>query len=88
MKSCEYMEKRYPEEDRRTKILKLEDITFKKKGKVMQHSASLKHLSLVELVIIITFQFQKNDWRNHSVYMWKTSDSLLFPVKSAARIVW
>ena len=85
MRSCEYMETRYPEEDKRTKILRLENIVFKKKGKV-KHSTSLKHISSAELVII-TFQFQKNDWRNHSVHMWSTSDGLLCPVKAAARII-
>ena len=80
------METRYPEEDKRTKIVQLENITFKKKGKVLKHSVPFKQLTSADLVII-TFQFQKNDWRNHSVHMWRTSDHLLCPVKSAARIV-
>ena len=38
-------------------------------------------------IIIITFEFQKNDWRYHSVHLWRTDDPLLCPVKAGAKIV-
>ena len=38
-------------------------------------------------IIIITFEFQKNDWRNHTVHMFCTNDPLLCPVKAGAAIV-
>ena len=40
-----------------------------------------------EHVVIIIFEFQKNDWRNHTVHMWSTDDKVLCPVKAAAMIV-
>ena len=38
-------------------------------------------------IIIILFEFQKNDWRNHSVHMFRTDDPLLCPVIAGAIIV-
>ena len=35
-------------------------------------------------LIIILFEFQKNDWRNHSVHMFRTDDPLLCPVIAGA----
>ena len=35
-------------------------------------------------LIIILFEFQKNDWRNHSVHMFRTDDPLLCPVVAGA----
>ena len=87
MRSCEYLKTRYPEESRRTKILRVSNFVFKKAdGRVIHHSASLETLISADLVII-TFKFQKNDWRNHSVHMFRTDDLLLCPVRASAKIV-
>jgi hypothetical protein len=37
-------------------------------------------------IIILTFEFQKNDWRNHTVHMYRTDDNLLCPVKAGAKV--
>ena len=86
MRSCEYLETRYPEESRRTKILRCKNLTFKKDGRVLQQSSPLEILQSADLIIIL-FEFQKNDWRNHSVHMFRTDDPLLCPVTAGAIIV-
>ena len=86
MRSCEFLSTRYPEESRRTKILRLKNITFKKDNHFLSHTCSLRDLETAD-IIIITFEFQKNDWRNHTVHMFKTDDHLLCPVKAGARVV-
>ena len=83
MRSCEYLETRYAEESKRTKILRCKNITFKKDGKVLNHALSFEILASADMVIIL-FEFQKNDWRNHSVHMFCTGDSFLCPVVAAA----
>ena len=60
MRSCEYLKTRYPEESRRTRILRIKNIKFKKGGKILPRSSSEEVLKSAEL-IIITFEFQKND---------------------------
>ena len=84
MRSCEYLETNIAEEDRRTKIITLKNIVFKTKGKVIKHSS--KNLEKAELVMI-TFPFQKNDWRSRSVHMFRTNDKILCPVKAWAKTV-
>ena len=86
MRSCEYLETRYPEESRRTKILRLKSFKFKKNGKIISHSEPLEVLLSAEL-IILTFEFQKNDWRNHTVHMFASGDPELCPVGAGARVV-
>lgn len=86
MRSCEYLTTSYPEESKRTKILRLKNITFKTQGRILPHSSHLALLAAADLVIV-TFEFQKNNLRDHSVHMFRTSDSLLCPVKAAAHIV-
>ena len=83
MRSCEYLETRYAEESKRTKILRCRNITFKKNGRILDHSLPFEVLASAEIVIIL-FEFQKNDWRNHSVHMFRTDDGLLCPVVAAA----
>ena len=83
MRSCEYLETRYAEESKRTKILRCKNITFKKDGKVLNHALSREILASADMVIIL-FEFQKNDWRNHSVHMFCTGDSFLCPVVATA----
>ena len=87
MRSCKYLDTRYPEESKRTKILRLKNVVFKNKnGHILKHTSSLSRLQAAD-IIILTFEFQKNDWRNHSVHLWRTDDPLLCPVKAGARIV-
>jgi len=86
MRSCEYLVTKYPEESKRTKILRLTNIVFKKDNRILPHSAPLALLESADLVIV-TFEFQKNDLRNYSVHMFGTSDAILCPVKATARTV-
>ena len=83
MRSCEYMETRYPEESKRTKILRCKNFTFKKDGCRLNHSLPFETLASADLVIIL-FEFQKNDWINHSVHMFCNGDAFLCPVRAAA----
>ena len=83
MRSCEYLETRYPEESRRTKILRCKNLTFKKNNRILHHSSTLEILMSADLIIVL-FEFQKNDWRNHSVHMFRTDDPLLCPVIAGA----
>ena len=83
LRSCEYMETRYPEESKRTKILRCKNFTFKKNGCRLNHSLPFETLASADLVIIL-FEFQKNDWRNHSVHMFCNGDPFLCPVRAAA----
>ena len=85
MRSCEYLQTSHQEKSKRTKIIRLYNITFKKKGRTIHHSSNISCLFTAELVII-TIEFQKNDWRNHSVHMWRSNDKLLCPVRAAANI--
>ena len=86
MRSCEYLVTKYPEESKRTKILRLRNIVFKKNGRYIPHSVPLEVLLTADLVII-TFEFQKNEQRDYKVHMFRTTDALLCPVKAAARTV-
>ena len=43
---------------------------------------------IILLVVVITFEFQKNDWRDHSVHMlFNTDNALLSLVRAGARII-
>ena len=53
---------------------------------ILPHSTPTAILASAD-IIIITFEFQKNDWRNHTVHMFCTNDPLLCPVKAGAVIV-
>jgi hypothetical protein len=84
MRSCEYLNTNISEVDRRTRILRMRNITFKKDGKQLQHDdAKLDQADIV----IIRFEFQKNDKRDIQVHMFTTSDSTLNPVIAWARTV-
>ena len=84
MRSCEYLDTKISEIDRRTRILRLRNITFKKNGKTIAHNNIM--LDQADIVII-TFEFQKNDKRNIQIHMFRTSDSSLNPVTAWARTV-
>jgi hypothetical protein len=87
MRSCEYLVTKYPEESKRTKILRLKNIVFKKKGRIIPHSATLVQILLTADLVIITFEFQKNHQRNYTVHMFRTTDAFLCPVKATSRTV-
>ena len=57
MRSCEYLATA-AEESKRTKVLRLRNISFKKGNKQLKHGS--KVLNLADLVQI-RFEFQKND---------------------------
>jgi hypothetical protein len=84
MRSCEYLNTNTNEEKKRTKLLRLQNIKFKKEGKLVPFSSSI--LRSADLVII-TFEFQKNMNRNQSVHMFKTNDKTLNPVSAWATTV-
>ena len=60
MPSCKYLETRYPKEGIQTKILRCKHFLFKKNGSMLFQSCPLQVLESADL-IIITFEFQKND---------------------------
>lgn len=84
MRSCEYLKTGTPERDKRTNILCLRNLVFKKEGRIIKHTS--QHLASSELVII-TFEFQKNTKRNKSVHMFATNDKLLNPVKAWGKTI-
>ena len=84
MRSCEYLRTSSKENIKRTKILRLKNIRFKKNGVVLDQDS--KQLKCADIVII-TFEFQKNNIRNRTVHMFSTGDKLLCPVVAWATIV-
>ena len=83
MRSCEYLITA-AEESKRTKILRLKNISFKRGNKHLQHSSKVLHLAdLVQ----IRFEFQKNDKRDTIVHMFKSGDSTLCPVIAWAKTI-
>lgn len=86
MRSCEYLVTCFAEESKRTPIIRLKNIKFKKDGKIIPHSARLSTLMSADM-IIITFEFQKHDWSNHTVHMYRSGDPLLCPVIAGDHIV-
>jgi hypothetical protein len=84
MRSCEYLHTKTSESERRTKILRLRNIIFKKDGISISHKS--KDLEKADIVMII-FEFQKNDKRDVQVHMFQTSDDVLNPVKAWAMTV-
>jgi len=85
MRSCEYLETSSSESNKRTKILRMRNIVFKKKqGGIIPHSSP----SLTEAdMVVITFEYQKNDHRDVQVHMFKTDDPTLNPVVAWAKTV-
>ena len=84
MRSCEYLETTTPEKERRTKILRLRNLIFKKDGKTVPHSSP--QLETSDIVMII-FEFQKNDKRDVQIHMFRTTDTVLNPVIAWATTV-
>ena len=84
MRSCKYLKTNVKESDRRTKIITAKNISFKYKGKMIDLKS--KNLERVDMVMI-TFKFQKNDWRRKSVHMFGTEDNILCSVKAWERTI-
>jgi hypothetical protein len=84
MRSCEYLKTSARDGEKRTKVIRLGNILFKKNGKVLPHSASNLHTAdLVRL----RFEYQKNDRRDVSIHMFRTDDAILNPVTAWAYTV-
>lgn len=84
MRSCEYTKVTAKAEDRRTKLLCLRNLRFFYRQTELHHSDP--RLAQADCVTI-TFEFQKNDERNDSVTMHRTSDNYLCPVLAWASVV-
>ena len=84
MRSCEYLRSIHREDSKRTRILRLKNIVFKKKGNLLEHDST--HINSADLVII-TFKFQKNDKRNKTVHMFKMVDDILCSVRACAHTI-
>ena len=84
MRSCEYLQSSHKEDSKRTNILRLKNISFKKDGRLLNQDS--QHISSADL-ILITFEFQKKNKRNKTVHMFKTNDNLLCPVKAWASTI-
>lgn len=84
MRSCEYS-KSGKEESKRTRILCLRNIRFFKNRVQIPHDSPLIHIADY---VDITFEFQKNDLRNDSVGMYRsTSGAEYCAVSTWAKIV-
>ena len=84
MRSCEYLQTNLPEDKRRTKILRQQDIRFFTKGKLLAHSNN--NLAMADTVSI-TFEFQKSDERHETITMHRSGDTSLCPVRAWAAVI-
>jgi hypothetical protein len=83
MRSCEYL-KTGEGEKKRTKIITIGNITFKKGNRVLKHdNPDIKSADLVR----IRFCYQKNDKRDVCIHMFKSGDPILCPVIAWATTV-
>ena len=83
MRSCEYL-KTAADEKKRTKIIRIGNITFKKENRVLRHdNPDLAGSDLVR----IRFCYQKNDKRDVCIHMFKSGDPILCPVTAWATTV-
>jgi hypothetical protein len=84
MRSCEYLVTSSRDGSKRTKIMRVGNIIFKKNGRILAHSdPSLATADIVRL----TFEYQKNDKRDVSIHMFATEDEVLNPVAAWAATV-
>ena len=84
MRSCEYLKTSHQEDSKRTKIIRLANIKFKKRDRMLNHRQD--KLTDADLVVI-TFEFQKNDKRNRRVHMFRTDEGIMCPVVAWASTV-
>ena len=83
MRSCEYL-KTASEESKRTKIIRVGNLVFKKGNRILNHNDP--NLDKADLVRV-RFVFQKNDKRDVQVHMFRSGDDLLCPVIAWAKTV-
>ena len=83
MRSCEYL-KTAATEAKRTMIVKVKHIIFKKGNRIMSHSD--RNLEKADLVSIL-FEYQKNDRRDVRVHMFRSGNKVLCPVIAWAKTV-
>jgi hypothetical protein len=83
MRSCEYLHTS-GEESKRTKIIRLKNITFKKGSSILHHSDQRLYESDL---VRIQFEYQKNDKRDVRIHMFRSGDKTLCPVIAWAHTV-
>jgi hypothetical protein len=83
MRSCEYLHTS-GEESKRTKIIRLKNITFKKGSSILHHSDQRLYESDL---VRIQFEYQKNDKRDVRIHMFRSGDETLCPVIAWANTV-
>ena len=77
MRSCEYLQTGKEETSKKTKIVRIKNIQFKKEGiVVIQGIDDFCDATMVA----ITFEFQKNNRRNKTVHMFRTGDNTMCTV--------
>ena len=76
MRSCEYLHTS-TESTKRTKVIRVGSITFKKGHSTIDHSHPELHKSDM---VRIRFEYQKNDRRDVYIHMFKSGDEKLCPV--------
>ena len=82
-RSCEYL--KVPQaEKKRTDVLRLRNVTFRKNGRVMKHTNPW--IEFADCVSIL-FEFQKNDKRDDTVTQMASGDVILCPVRQWAKVV-
>ena len=84
MRSCEYLRTSTREGTKRTKIMRLGGITFKKDRRTLDHSSPDLHTADI---VRLTFEYQKNDRRDVSIHMFSTDDPVLNPIAAWAATV-
>ena len=81
MRSCEYLR---TSGDRRTKPIRLRNMIFRTKNRIVPHDDP--NLKLAD-TITITFEYQKRDLRDDSVTQSRSGHPHLCPVRAAAAVV-
>ena len=84
MRSCEYLKTTARDGTKRTKIICLAGIQFKKNGRILPHDSMDLHTADM---IRIKFEYQKNDHRDVCIHMFATDDPVLNPVAAWAATV-
>ena len=85
MRSCEYLRTSSRDGEKRTKIIRLGNIMFKKQGRILPNSSNELHTSDL---VRIRFEYQKNDRRDVCIHMFGTDDVILNPVAAWAATVY
>ena len=84
MRSCEYLRTSARDGAKRTKIMRVGGIMFKKEGLILNHAPDDLHKADI---VRLTFEFQKNDRRDVCIHMFSTDDPVLNPVAAWAATV-